>query len=399
MLVEKLQLTHFRNFRSLEFKLDSKINVFIGANGQGKTSILESIGVLASLRSFRDAKPSDWIQTGQNASEIYATVIPSLDQIHWRNKIGLNLSRDSEEGIVRKKIFWNEKILKSSAQYLKKKFGAKEFGFHAICFNPSDHDLIRGEPSGRRQYLDRLLSAENPEYFDRLLLYQKILEQRNQALKDTTNRFSTLIPEFTEPLIGEGAFLTFSRLLWISKFSEKMQKIALKIAPKQSELSLFYSIKWLEKKTPFLNKNNSLDNIHFTGHSYLPSIQDLMGLMKTRLNQVQLDEQRLGSTLVGPHRDDWFIQLNEKTLRGRGSQGEVRTALLALKLTEIESFRETTNHRPILLLDDFSSELDFDRRQYLMQFLEETDLQVLISSTESIGLPGKMFFLEDGMLK
>ena len=114
-------------------------------------------------------------------------------------------------------------------------------GFHAICFNPSDHDLIRGEPSGRRTYIDRLLSAEDPEYFDRLLSYQKILEQRNQVLKDVTHRFSKLIPEFTEPLIREGAFITYRRLLWISKYSDRLTKIALKIAPKQPQLSLFYT--------------------------------------------------------------------------------------------------------------------------------------------------------------
>jgi DNA replication and repair protein RecF len=175
-----------------------------------------------------------------------------------------------------------------------------------------------------------------------------------------------------------------------------MAEIALKIAPRQSRIGLIYTLKWLEKNEAFFSENSDLSQVHFAGHTPLPSLQELNALMRTQFARVAQDEQRLGSTLIGPHRDDWSVEFNGKSLRGRGSQGEVRTALLALKLTEIESFRQATGHRPILLLDDFSSELDLERRQYLMSFLESTDLQVFISSTDSVGLPGKKFLVDEG---
>ncbi len=396
MLVEQLRLKHFRNLSTIEVQPDFGLNFFLGANGQGKTSILEAIGILGSLRSFRDARPADWIKQGHLQSELLATIIPSQEHASWRSQLSVHLTRQSEEGSVRKVVQINQKTIRSSAQYLKLKFGNAEMGLHGISFNPNDHDLIRGEPSERRAHLDRLLSAENAEYFDQLIQYQSILDQRNSVLKDGGRRFYSLLSDFTEPLIEIGSSLTLTRLRWVRDHADKMAEIARKIAPRQSRIGLIYTLKWLEKNEVFLSENSNLSQIHFAGHTPLPSLQDLNALMRAQFARVAPDEQRLGSTLVGPHRDDWSVEYNGKSLRGRGSQGEVRTALLALKLTEIESFRQATGHRPILLLDDFSSELDLERRQYLMSFLESTDLQVFISSTDSVGLPGKKFLVDEG---
>jgi len=396
MLVEQLRLAHFRNLSQAEVRPEPGLNFFLGANGQGKTSILEGIGILGSLRSFRDARPTDWIQQGHLQAELQATVIPSQEHASWRSQLSVALTRQSIEGTVRKVVQINQKTIRSSAQYLKLKFGNAEMGLHSISFNPNDHDLIRGEPSERRAHLDRLLSAENGEYFDQLIRYQSILDQRNRLLKDGSRRFHSLLSEFTEPLIELGSSLILTRLRWVTQHAEKMAEIALKIAPRQSRIGLIYTLKWLEKNEAFFSENSDLSQVHFAGHTPLPSLQELNALMRTQFARVAQDEQRLGSTLIGPHRDDWSVEFNGKSLRGRGSQGEVRTALLALKLTEIESFRQATGHRPILLLDDFSSELDLERRQYLMSFLESTDLQVFISSTDSVGLPGKKFLVDEG---
>jgi DNA replication and repair protein RecF len=396
MLVERLQLDRFRNLSRVEIHPDAGLNFFLGSNGQGKTSILEAIGVLGSLRSFRDARPADWIQQGQLHSELHASIIPSQQHSSWRCELSVTLTRQSEEGSVRKVVQINQKTIRSSAHYLKLKFGNAEMGLHSISFNPNDHDLVRGEPSERRTYLDRVLAAENSEYFDKLLKYHSVLDQRNRLLKDGGRRFYSLLPEFTEPLIELGSDLTLARLQWVTQHTEQVAEIARKIAPCQSRIGLIYTLKWLEKNQGFYSENSDLSVVHFAGHTPLPSLQELNAWMRAQFARVSQDEQRLGSTLVGPHRDDWSVEFNGKSLRGRGSQGEVRTALLALKLTEIESFRQATGHRPILLLDDFSSELDLERRQYLMSFLESTDLQVFISSTDSVGLPGRKFLAEGG---
>jgi len=396
MLVESLRLAHFRNLSCVEVSPDPGLNFFIGANGQGKTSILEALGVLGSLRSFREARAADWIQQGRLDAEIQASVIPSQAEQDWRSRISVALNRPSEDGAVRKLVQVNQKAVRSSAQYLRMKFGNAEMGLHAIAFNPNDHDLIRGEPSERRSYLDRVLSAESAEYFEALLKYQTLLEQRNSLLKDGNARFHELLPEFTDPLIQLGSALTLARIGWVARNRVTVAEVARKIAPRQSEIDLVYTLKWAEKNDGFFSDNNHLSQSHFAGHTPLPSLQELNARMRAQFARVARDEQRLGSTLVGPHRDDWSVEFNGRSLRGRGSQGEVRTVLLALKLTEIESFRQATGHRPILLLDDFSSELDLERRQYLMSFLQATDLQVFISSTDSSGLPGKKFLVEEG---
>ena len=168
MLVESFRLAHFRNLSRVEVSPDPGLNFFIGANGQGKTSILEALGVLGSLRSFREARAADWIQQGSLDAEIQASVIPSQAEQDWRSRISVVLNRTSEDGAVRKLVQVNQKTVRSSAQYLRMKFGNAEMGLHAIVFNPNDHDLIRGEPSERRSYLDRVLSAESAEYFEAL---------------------------------------------------------------------------------------------------------------------------------------------------------------------------------------------------------------------------------------
>jgi len=148
--------------------------------------------------------------------------------------------------------------------------------------------------------------------------------------------------------------------------------------------------------------NNDLNSGHFAGQDPRPSVEILEQSFWTRLNALEEAELRTRSSLVGPHRDDWAFFLGDHVLKGHGSQGEVRSALLALKLSEIELFRERTGHRPLLLLDDFSSELDRERRSFLLRFLSETDLQVFITTTEDavawVKPIGKRFQVSNGLL-
>jgi len=144
--------------------------------------------------------------------------------------------------------------------------------------------------------------------------------------------------------------------------------------------------------------NSDLDAVHFAGQGLLPSLELLEQAFWTRLSSLEDTEMRVRNSLVGPHRDDWTFFLGDPVLKGHGSQGEVRSALLALKLSEIELFRERTGHRPLLLLDDFSSELDRERRMFLLSFLSRTDLQVFVTSTEESISIGRRFWVSKGTL-
>jgi DNA replication and repair protein RecF len=163
---------------------------------------------------------------------------------------------------------------------------------------------------------------------------------------------------------------------------------ASKIAPRQASLGVFYEPTFLDPRERFQRL--------FAGQEEAPSLHLLELRLMERIREVEGREMRLGTTLVGPHRDDWGIVIGGRDLKGHGSQGEVRTALLALKLSEIDSFQKKTGHRPVLLLDDFSSELDRERRLFLLNFLNETDLQVFVTTTEDAGYPGQVFQVVEG---
>ncbi|MFN7685723.1 MAG: DNA replication/repair protein RecF [Oligoflexia bacterium] len=406
MRIERLSVTCFRNLHRIEIEPSGGLNLLLGNNGQGKTSVLEAISLLASLRSFRDSKPQDWIQFGALSSQLDSWISP--DQAsqrptnEWKSHFQVLLQKDPLTETVRKTALVNGKRAQSGAGYLKQKFGSAELAFHAICFNPGDHDLIRGEPAVRRAYLDRVIAAEDSDYLEKTLQYSRLVDQRNALLKERAGRYQGVLFEFTYPLIQLGATLLLARLRWLEKNLKRVQKEASRIASNNSQLGLLYLAKGPDHRSPRIVKKNNeigiLNGVHFAGHHPLPSLEVIENWLKSRFEANQAEELRQGVTLLGPHRDDWAIEHEGASLKGTGSQGEVRTALLALKLTEISSFREVTGHRPVLLLDDFSSELDLRRRRFLMESIEETDLQVFVTSTEASGLPGKVFRVEKGQV-
>lgn len=392
MRVDQLSLRNFRNIEYARFVPDPKISFLVGANGQGKTSILEAFSFLATLRSFRGAKNDEVIRQGETTAEINCRLVDTSEL-----KV---VFVKTENGKVAKAAFINGKPYRSSTQYLNQRFGQFELGFHAIAFNPADHDLVRGEPAGRRHYLDRVLSAEDVDYLKTLQRYQRTLEQRNALLKSPYSPSPDVLRGFSEPLWRDGARITLRRLEWLEKVQKPLLETARQIAPEQRETRVFYASNWVPEIPGLSINNKTLNSGHFTGQAPLPSLEILEHSFCAQLSLLEAAELRAQSTLAGPHRDDWAFYLGDQPLKGIGSQGEVRSALLALKLSEIGLFRERTGHRPILLLDDFSSELDRDRRSFLLRYLTETDYQVVITTTEDAGARlGKVFLVSSGRLE
>ncbi len=396
MRVERLALRHFRNVEDSEFFPDPNLNFLLGSNGQGKTSFLEALGFLSTLRSFRDSKTQEVVQWGQSHSEIICKIVPE-ESVDFTTDLKIVFDSESEERKkTSKTAFINGKAFHSSTQYLSQRFGTFHLGFHTVVFNPSDHDLVRGDPGGRRSFLDRVLAAEDVEYLKALSRYQRILSQRNAVLKQGTSKM--LLEEFTEPLASGAAFIAYKRLGWLKRLSEPLNNTARIIAPKQPELTWNYLTNWFPGNNQFPNHSNNLNTVYFTGHDELPSLELLRQSFLKKADEMAAAEWRVGHSLVGPHRDDWAFLLAQQALKGHGSQGEVRSSLLALKLSEIELFRNATGHRPLFLLDDFSSELDRERRTFLLDFLMTTDLQVFVTTTEEISFKGKSFQVSGGKI-
>ena len=409
MKVEKLTLKNFRNVQEATFLPDRTLNFLVGSNGQGKTSFLEAIGILSTLRSFRDSKTPSLIRWESLTSQISCTLSSEDKNLgDWKTELKVSLQKspsDAQKGSQKatKTAYIDEKAYKSSVHYLSQRFGSYELGFHTIVFNPSDHDLVRGDPSTRRSYLDRVITAEDVDYLKTLQKYHRVLEQRNAILKSPHPLQSSLLREFTEPLCIYGSQLTHKRLFWIERLSACLNSILQKIAPSQPELRLAYLSHWVpENKNLSLNNsgsNSGLDFVHFTGQGSLPSLELLERSFWDKLSTSEMAERKQKYSLVGPHRDDWAFFFGGHPLKGHGSQGEVRSALLALKLSEIELFRTATGHKPLFLLDDFSSELDQMRREFLLKFLMESDLQTFITTTDSSSFLGKRYKISNGTIE
>ncbi len=397
MKVKEVRLKNFRNIQSLSLKPSDRLNFIIGDNGQGKTSILEGLSFLSTLRSFRGAKNDDVVLFGEKWAEAGCTL---ADSPEWSNELKVTFAvTTGATGRMAKTAFIDGKPIKSSTQYLSSRFGQVEVGFHSIVFNPSDHDLIRGEPAIRRAYLDRTLSAEDPSYLKSLSRYQKTLEQRNALLKNELRPKPEVLDGFSENLIALGAQIAHTRLEWIVRLREKLDPTLQKIVPAALPLRAFYVSSWIKKNEGISITSLDFDPLLFPLQSPLPSLEFFEAEFREALRSQRDAEWRAGVTLAGPHRDDLALFYGNQPLRGHGSQGETRSALITLKLSEIELFRKKTGHRPILLLDDFSSELDRSRREFLLRYLSETDLQVFVTSTEEPPFEGKVFRVKEGMLE
>ena len=166
----------------------------------------------------------------------------------------------------------------------------------------------------------------------------------------------------------------------------------------QPELKLVYYPSWYPLGYSSGHHSSYLSD-HFTGQFTLPSIESLKTAIHSKILATQAAERKNRCTLIGVHRDDWAFYFGEHLLKGHGSQGEIRSALLALKLAEIELFQGITGHRPLFLLDDFSSELDHIRRDFLLQFLIRLDLQTFITTTEDFSSVGKRYKITAGVPK
>lgn len=418
MKIKKITLRKFRNIQEENFYPDGNLNFLLGANGQGKTSFLEAIGYLATLRSFRGSKTDEVIQFGSEFAEIICELSPELSTIKsqvihtsspvdnhpvenmWITELKVVFHKPTQLSKRTAKVaFINGKPIKKSTQYLSQRFGSFELGFHAIVFNPSDHDLVRGDPSIRRGYLDRVLAAEDVDYLKELQKYQRVLDQRNSALKNSDFKQKDLLIGFTQQLSHYSAVLALKRLEWIQRLSRVLNDLRRQISPSSLDLRMVYLSSWVPPIDDLCLFNNNLGDVYFAGQGSLPSLEQLEQAFFKKFSSLEAAEWKAGYSLIGVHRDDWTFIQGSHILKGHGSQGEVRTALLALKLAEIRLFQEKTRHRPLFLLDDFSSELDQNRRMFLLKFLSESNLQVFVTTTDDSQVAGKQYWIANGSLK
>lgn len=367
MRLEQLRLYNFRCYSEVEIYPDSRFNVVYGLNGQGKTSLLEAVGLLTFLRSFRGARNAEMLRAGE--SEGLVSGLVRHGSLDFRLAVKL--------WSTRKQATFNGKSCKYLSEYVGK--------ISSVSFSPSDLEIIRGSPENRRAWIDKLAQIYDPTHADAVVRYQKILEHRNRQLKSVADgRAAKLSEDFdvwTEELCSWGAKIIHNRIHSVEKSVDRIQKYYGQIAGEIININIGYKSEILPE-VPY--GQPSSDSLELVGQALRNGLQN--SLKK---------ELILGTTLVGPHRDDLSVLMGGHPVRSFGSQGEVRSLVLAMRLTEVEACQEALKVNPILLIDDFSSELDARRRKFLLDYLGDSDSQVFLSTTEELRL-GKEFFVTSG---
>ncbi len=347
MKISHLSLQDFRSYKNLELPLNEGTHIFIGENGEGKTNIVEAIMYLALLSSHRISTDAPLIKLGAERGYIRAKVSDqdrdTLIELEINNgkanraKVNQNPVRSQRaiSGIVK-----------------------------AICFSPEDLDLVRGDPSERRSFLDHLLIQRNPRLGGVISDYEKALKQRNTLLKARAPE-STLAP-WNEHLANFGGEIIAARLKLIRELIPHLMN-------SYENISV--------KKQPSLEYKSNLDNL-------TEDKEDNKNEILRKIEDVGFQERERGVSLVGPHRDDLLLNLGEHPVKGFASHGESWSIALSLRLASYQLLKADGDN-PILILDDVFSELDEKRRERLVA-LTNTAEQTLITVAVANDLPSEL---------
>lgn len=369
MHLEQLSLSNFRCYKTLSFTPDRHFNVISGLNGQGKTSILEAISLLGTLKSFRHAKNAEIIRLGETEGKV--TGFLCHDDLRYQMDVKLLPHRKS--GTINGK----------TCRYLSEYVGQ----ISSVSFSPADLEIIRGSPENRRSWIDKVASIFFEDHWEDLHRYQKILEHRNRELKSLSDGKSRVLPDdfgvWTQEFLKFGSKVIHNRVHSVDNFVDKIQDYYREISRSNEFIKINYISGIFEEVPSRQDRSYSLEMIYQA--------------FEKKLAETLPKEKILGTTMAGPHRDDVEFYLAGNLLKAFGSQGEVRSLVLAMRLAEVWMFKENRKTDPLLLIDDFSSELDSERRRFLLEYLLESPSQVFLSTTETIAI-GKRFFVSDGSL-
>ncbi|KAB8317282.1 DNA replication/repair protein RecF [Tolypothrix campylonemoides VB511288] len=347
MYLKTLHLRQFRNYKEQQVEFTAPKTILVGNNAQGKSNLLEAVELLATLRSHRMARDRDLVREGEATSQIHAT----LERQTGRSDLTLTLRRNG-----RRTVALNSETLRRQMDFL----GV----LNAVQFSSLDLDLVRGGPEGRRNWLDTLLIQLEPVYAHILQQYHQVLRQRNAFLKHNVET------SHTKSLQSELAVWDAQLATTGTRVIRRRDRAIQRLAPIASawHASISGSTEILELK---YSPNISLEHNH-------PEQVHQAFLDKIQLRAVA--ELHQGTTLVGPHRDEIELTINQTPARQYGSQGQQRTLVLALKLAELQLIEEVVGEPPLLLLDDVLAELDPSRQNQLLDTIQDR-FQTLITTT------------------
>lgn len=349
MYIKNLKLSNFRNYKNLDIEFSNGINIIYGNNGIGKTNILEAIYLSAITKSYRVSKETEYIKFNESVTHIASTYVE--DNIV--NMVEVSLTNNGEKQILENKL-----KIKKYTEFIGK--------YPIVMFSPDDMEIVKGAPKNRRRFLDILISQISKKYIIALSEYKKLINIKNSLLKKNRENIDiNYLKIINEKLAVQILEIICKRKEYVEKllkFSISAEKM---ISKHQEEIRIEYV-------TEFTN-------------------MDFNEILNTLNNCIENDIAKKTST-KGIGHDDILIFVDEKEVAKYGSQGQNRTALLALKIGEFELLINEKNIVPIILLDDVFSELDNERINFLLSYIK--NYQVIITTTmiENIKLEKAKFF-------
>ena len=348
MIIDKLTLRNFRNYEETVLTPHEGVNLFFGANGSGKTNLLEAVHYCALGKSHRITGDQSAVRIGES----FAVCGVSVTTGGVRREITVRLVPNE---LNKKVILVDQKPIR--------RFSDMMGCLQCVIFSPEDLGLIREGPSMRRRYLDMMISQVNRGYFIALQQYRSGLEQRNALLKNmraTGQNNAGMLDVFEQAMAAPAAVIVAARKKVIAMLAELAADTYRGISGRDGE----------EFQASYHSAFRDSENVE----------EDFMRILK----EDREEDLRLGITSDGPHRDDLNLSLNKKNMKVYASQGQIRTAALSLKLAQMKALRAMSGEAPVLLLDDVMSELDKDRRMRLVK--EISDYQTFITCTDESDL-------------
>lgn len=413
MLLNHIILRNFRNYIDCEVRFSKPVNLIIGGNAQGKTSLLEAIYFLCTAESHRAMRDAELIRHNEPGFYLKGVLTNSSDDV-----VALEVSKRARGQFRLKK---NGVLHTKRSEWIGQ--------FNAVFFAPESLIVVKGAPAERRRFLDLLIAQIDSGYLQHLQKYQLVLKQRNELLKQIRTTFADAaqLDAWDKLLLVHGTAITIKRLEIFHQLKGYAMRNHQKLTGGQESLALTYRSTSMRDDT--LMKSVGESDSELTSANSLaesgaesvrvPSKNEITKQFSETLNASRSADLQRGTTLVGPHRDDFLIELEnlpfsllsenasqisdsneEETTeeyqftkeeigigreiaRAYGSQGQQRTIALAFKLAELELIRATTGRNPIVLLDDVTSELDYKRIGYLLGVLQNLSAQTFITATNT----------------
>ena len=369
MRIKRLKVENFRNLEKLDIEFSDGVNIIYGNNAQGKTNIIEAIYIFSFGKSFRANRDIELLKFDK---EYFVSNIEIMKK-----------DRELEMDFGFDKIS-NKKMIKVNG-VIQKKISDIIGKLNVVVFKPEDIKIVTDAPSVRRKYIDYLISSISKGYLENITKYKKVLEERNTLLKEIKLRLkgSKNLDETDSNFLD-----VYDKLL--SKLNCEIYNERKRVIEKLNDYIYGIHLKLTEN---YINN----EKLHI---KYVSNVEEDIQKMYNNLIKSRLNDINKGYTSFGIHRDDYIISINSLDVSIYGSQGQKKSSIISLKLSELKVIEEVIGEKPVLLLDDYMSELDERRRLKFLDIIE--DIQIIITTTHKISIDGKentYFYVDNGKIE